>query len=116
MRPPDHLDECAAAKWLEVAPLLVERGDVDQGTQDALAAYCGAWSQWLEATNKVKTEGAVVRTPQGAFASPWVGIAKAAQVALRQWAGELRITPKSKTTTRKTTSTDPLVQRWRKSG
>ena len=27
-------------------PILDGRGDVDQGTLDALAAYCQAWSRW----------------------------------------------------------------------
>ena len=51
--PPAHLDGEARRKWAELYPVLDERGDIDQGTADALAAYSVAWSQWIAAQAQV---------------------------------------------------------------
>ena len=91
---PAHLDEQARAKWAELAPTL----DVTQpGVADALAAYATAWSRWTAAEAKVNELGAVVKSPAGfAVANPYVAIAAAAQRQMRQWATELRLTPKAR--------------------
>ena len=95
--PPDHLDEQAAAKWREVYPILESRGDLDQGTIDALAAYASAWSRWTTAEQQVSTLGPVVKSPAGfPVANPYVAIAAAAQRQMRQWATELQLTPKAR--------------------
>ncbi len=95
--PPASLDAVAAAKWVEVAPILQARGDVGQGDLDALELYCSAWSQWTAAQTQVATLGMVVKTPAGFPAeNPYLGIARKAQIALRQWAAELKLTPKSR--------------------
>jgi P27 family predicted phage terminase small subunit len=94
---PKHLDKQARAKWAEVLPILNGRGNVDQGTLDALAAYCQAWSRWTAAEAQVNTLGAVVKSAAGfAVANPYVAIAAAAQRQMRQWAAELRLTPKTR--------------------
>ena len=96
-KPPEHLDEQARAKWLEVLPILEGRGDLDQGTLDGLAAYCQAWSRWTAAEAQVNALGAVVKSATGfAVPNPYVGIAAAAQRQMRQWAAELKITPKAR--------------------
>ena len=95
--PPASLDEPAAAKWVEVLPILQAREDVSQGDLDALALYCSAWSQWTAAQAQVATLGMVVKSAAGfAQENPYLGIARKAQVALRQWAAELKLTPKSR--------------------
>jgi P27 family predicted phage terminase small subunit len=94
--PPEHLDDEARAKWTEVLPILEERGDLEQGTMDALTLYCVAWSQWREAEGKVKELGQVVRSPAGfPVENPFSVVARKAQTELRRWANELKLTPKS---------------------
>jgi P27 family predicted phage terminase small subunit len=94
---PLNLDDEGRRKWGEVYPILESRGDVDQGTLDALTAYCSAWSQWLAAEAQVKTLGAVVKSAAGfAQENPFLTVARKAQTAMRQWAGELRLTPKAR--------------------
>ena len=89
--PPAHLDDEARRKWAEVLPVLETRGDIDQGTADALAAYCVAWSQWTAAEAQVQTLGLVVKSAGGfAQENPYLGIARKAQVAMRQWLDKLR--------------------------
>jgi len=104
--PPKHLDAIAAEKWREILPLLEARGDVDQGSLDAAAAYCVSWATWTEAQKMVDRLGTVVKTAAGLPAvSPYVTIAEKAQRQMRQWLAELRLTPKSRKGTRSTPST-----------
>jgi P27 family predicted phage terminase small subunit len=101
--PPEHLDEQGRAKWLDVLAILQGRDDLDAGTLDALACYCSAWSTWILAEAQVKTVGLVVKSPAGfAIENPYLGVARKAQVAMRQWAAELRLTPKSRKATAQT--------------
>ena len=96
-QPPNHLDEQSRAKWSEVFPVLETRGDLDAGTLDALACYCVAYSQWKAATAKVDELGQVIRSAAGfAVVSPYVQVAAAAERRMRQWAAELKLTPKSR--------------------
>ena len=93
-RPPKHLDKIAAKKWREILPQLA---DIEPGTLDALTAYCSAWSRWVDAESKVQALGPVVKSPQGfPVPNPFGAIAAQAQRQLRQWAGELKLTPKSR--------------------
>ena len=97
MNAPDHLDDEARTKWSELWPILQARGDVDQGTRDALSVYCLAWSQWKQAQAKVAELGTVVKSPAGfAIVSPYVQIAAQAERRLRQWSAELKLTPKTR--------------------
>jgi len=89
--PPAHLDDEARRKWAQVLPVLETRGDIDQGTADALAAYCVAYSRWTAAEAKVSELGPVVKSAGGfAQENPYLGIARKAQVAMRQWLDKLR--------------------------
>ena len=89
--PPAHLDTTATAKWGELWPIVAQRENIDQGTLDALAAYCLAYSRWTEAEGKITELGSVIKSPAGfAVPSPYLAVAKDAQRAMRQWAAELR--------------------------
>ncbi len=89
---PEHLDEQGRSNWAEVYPPLEARGDVDQGTLDALAAYCTAWSRWTAAEQQVGTLGLVVKSPAGfPVANPYLNVAKDAQRQMRQWGDVLGI-------------------------
>ncbi len=95
--PPPSLDDAAAEKWSEVLPILQARGDVSQGDLDCLSLYCSSWSLWTAAQQQVASLGVVIKTVAGFPAeNPYLGIARKAQVALRQWAAELKLTPKSR--------------------
>jgi P27 family predicted phage terminase small subunit len=98
MNAPEHLDEQARVKWAELLPILQDRGDeLDAGTLDALSCYCQAWSRWTAAEAQVSMLGAVVKSAAGfAIANPYVAIAAAAQRQMRQWAAELKLTPKTR--------------------
>jgi P27 family predicted phage terminase small subunit len=88
---PEHLDATARAKWAEVWPIVAQRKKTDQGSLDALAGYCLAYSRWTAAERQVSELGTVIKSPAGfAVPNPYVAIAAAAQRQMRQWAAELR--------------------------
>ena len=96
--PPEHLNSEAKAKWLEIFGIIRGRdGDVDQAVQDGITAYAVAWSQWITSTAKVNELGLVVRSAAGfATISPYAIAAAQAERRMRQWAAELRLTPKAR--------------------
>jgi P27 family predicted phage terminase small subunit len=117
-RPPKHLDAVAVRKFRAVCDILDARGeDLDAGTLDAVAAYASAWSLWIAASQQVAELGPVVRSSTGtAQESPYLAVARKAQVALRQWAAELKLTPKSRKgsySAKPTTPIDPLDEELR---
>ena len=86
--PPGHLDATATAKWRELWLIVAQRENIDQGTLDALAAYCLAYSRWTEAEGKITELGSVIKSPAGfAVPSPYLAVAKDAQRAMRQMGG-----------------------------
>ena len=101
--PPAHLDDEAKAKWGEVAGILDGRGDtLDAGTLDGVTAYAVAWSQWLAAQAKVLELGPVIKSAAGfAIVSPYVAVAAQAERRMRQWAAELKLTPKTRGASRR---------------
>ena len=94
---PKQLDGPARAKWAEVMPVLQGRGAVDQGTADALTAYCLAWARYAAAETALREHGPIVKSPSGyPIQNPWLAVANKAEEQLRKWAGELGLTPASK--------------------
>jgi P27 family predicted phage terminase small subunit len=95
--PPECLDDEGRRKWCEVFPLLEARGDVDQAALDGLLCYCSAFAEMRAARAQVEKLGSVIKSAAGfAIVSPYVTVAAQAERRLRQWAAELRLTPKSK--------------------
>jgi P27 family predicted phage terminase small subunit len=108
-RPPRHLDTTARAKWREILPQLA---DNEQGTLDALAAYCAAWSRMVEAEQKVAELGAVVKSPQGfPVQNTYLNVLQHERRAVRQWSDSLKLNPKARGR-RKTTQepADPVLR------
>ncbi len=91
--PPAHLDDPARQKWTETLPGIAHRENMEQGTLDALAAYCLAYSRWQAAETKINELGAVVKVGGGAVVNPYLAVARQAQAEMRKWATELRLTP-----------------------
>ena len=52
-RCPDHLDHVARKEWRRLATPLHTAGLLTLADRAALAAYCQAWSRWVEAEQKL---------------------------------------------------------------
>ena len=46
---PEHLDDEARAEWFRTSKVLKEMGLLSKADRSALAAYCVAYSRWVEA-------------------------------------------------------------------
>jgi P27 family predicted phage terminase small subunit len=63
----------------------------------ALAAYCGAYAMWAEATEAIQKYGSMVKSPSGyPVQSPYVSIANRQTEIMMRIASEFGLTPASR--------------------
>lgn len=60
---PDHLSDEAKAEWDRVVRALDRMGVLTQMDRAALAAYCQAYGDWVEAEGQLRKYGKVVKSP-----------------------------------------------------
>ena len=96
-RPPAWLSRDGKAEWKRVAPLLIhERRTLDVGDMATLAAYCTAAGEVAEASRVIAVEGMLYAGASGPKRHPAVAIRAEAMKQVRQLAGELGLTPVSR--------------------
>lgn len=96
-RCPPHLDAVAHKEWRRLATPLHEMGVLTLADRAALAAYCQAWSRWVEAEQKLQKGPALIKTPSGyAQQSPWLTIANKQLELMARYMGELGLTPSAR--------------------
>ena len=97
-RCPKHLDDEARAEWFRTSKVLKNMGLLTLADRSALAAYCVAYSRWVEAERMVKKFGMVVKTPEKGFPikSPWLSIAEQSLETMRKLMVEFGLTPSSR--------------------
>jgi P27 family predicted phage terminase small subunit len=94
---PPELGPVARAEWDRLAAELGKLRMLTQLDRAALAAYCGAYALWAEATENIQKFGTMVKSPSGyPIQSPYVSIAnRQAEIMLRV-ASEFGFTPASR--------------------
>lgn len=60
---PEHLSDEAKVEWGRLAELLHSLGLLTRVDRAALAAYCQAYSDWVEAEEQLRRYGKVVKSP-----------------------------------------------------
>jgi P27 family predicted phage terminase small subunit len=95
---PKHLDKEAKTEWKRVSAELIAAGLLTTVDRAALAAYCSAWSRWLNAELSIQKFGTVIKSPKSGFPiqNPFVGVANTALEQMRRWAVEFGMTPSSR--------------------
>jgi P27 family predicted phage terminase small subunit len=95
---PEWLDAEAQAEWGRVTAELEAMGLLSVVDRAALAAYCTAWSRWVEAEAMVKKFGTIVKSPEKGFPmkSPYLTIADQALETMRKLMVEFGLTPSSR--------------------
>ena len=95
---PDYLTEEARAEWFRTCAALRQMGLLSAADRTALAAYCTAYSRWVEAEAQVRKFGAIVKSPEKGFPmkSPYLSIAEQAMEAMRKFMIEFGLTPSSR--------------------
>jgi P27 family predicted phage terminase small subunit len=94
---PAELGPVARREWdrmvSELGPLRILT-NLDRA---ALAAYCGAYAMWAEATQAIQKYGSMVKSPSGyPVQSPYVSIANRQTEIMMRIASEFGLTPASR--------------------
>lgn len=97
--PPEHLSETALAHWDATVKELRSAGLMTNLDITALAMYCEAYATWVEASEKVRLTGTVVKHPTNGFPmqSPYLAVANKAFEQMRAMLTEFGMTPSSRT-------------------
>ena len=94
---PAHLNEEARAEWGRMSEILLRIGLLTSIDRAAFAAYCVAWSRWVEAEESLKKSGTVVKAPSGyPMISPYLVISNRAIEQMRAFMVEFGLTPASR--------------------
>lgn len=95
---PDWLDAEAKAEWYRMAKVLKDMHLLSLADRTALAAYCVAYSRWVEAETQVKKYGMIVKSPHKGFPmkSPYLTVADQAMESMRKFMVEFGLTPSSR--------------------
>jgi P27 family predicted phage terminase small subunit len=78
--------------------VLKDMGLLSLADRTALAAYCTAYSRWVQAEEQVRKFGAIVKSPEKGFPmkSPYLVIADQALETMRKFMVEFGLTPSSR--------------------
>ena len=91
---PPELGVLARMEWARVVGPLAATGVLCHFDRGALALYCTAYGHWIEATQAIHKDGAVMKSPSGyPVQSPHVAIANRQSTIMLQAARELGFTP-----------------------
>jgi P27 family predicted phage terminase small subunit len=103
-RPEPEIPECpvelgpvAKREWDRLVGELSALRILTQLDRAALAAYCGAYALWAEATEQIQKHGTLVKSPSGyPIQSPYVAIANRQSEITMRIASEFGLTPASR--------------------
>src|SRR3982074_223062 len=94
---PAELGEVARREWNRLAGELASLKLLTNLDRAALAAYCGAYALWAEATEAIQKYGTMVKSPSGyPIQSPYVSIANRQAEIMMRIASEFGFTPASR--------------------
>jgi P27 family predicted phage terminase small subunit len=94
---PVELGPVARKEWDRLAVELTTLQILTNLDRAALAAYCGAYAMWAEATEAIQKFGTMVKSPTGyPIQSPYVAIANRQAEIMMRIASEFGFTPASR--------------------
>ena len=97
--PPDGFDlsDLAKEQWEHIAQHLLNSGLLTVIDKPALVLYCEACARWMDANDKIRKTGIVVKTPSGfPVQSPYLPIANKAFDQMKSILVEFGMTPSSR--------------------
>ncbi len=95
---PKHLGREARCEWKRIARELKALGLLSKIDRAGLAAYCVSWGRWVEAEDKLREHGTIVKSPNGfAVQSPFLSVANQAMRQMTKLLAEFGMTPSSRT-------------------
>jgi P27 family predicted phage terminase small subunit len=107
---PPELGTVARREWDRLAGDLVALRMLTNLDRAALAAYCGAYALWAEATEAIQKYGTMVKSPSGyPMQSPYVSIANRQAEIMMRIASEFGFTPASRSRISTPSQTEPTL-------
>lgn len=94
---PEGLGDEAKKEWRRISKELFRLGLLSEIDRAALAVYCVAWGRWLEAEEKLRQHGVVVKSPSGyPIQSPFLTVANQAMKQMTRLLVEFGMSPSSR--------------------
>jgi P27 family predicted phage terminase small subunit len=94
---PPELSPAAQKEWARLTGELGKLRVLTNLDRAALAAYCGAYALWAEATEAIQKYGVMVKSPTGyPMQSPYLSIANRQAEIMMRIASEFGFTPASR--------------------
>ena len=96
-RCPAHLDKLARTEWKRAGKVLQSVGLITELDMMILAAYCEAYSRWIQATLKVQEMGMVFKKKDGTPGmNPYIRIAREAYDQMIKAGVQIGMSPSSR--------------------
>ena len=107
---PAELGPSARREWDRLVTQLAPLRILTPLDRAALAAYCGAYGLWAEATEAIQKYGVMVKSPTGfPMQSPYVAIANRQAEIMMRIASEFGFTPASRSRISTLSSEEPSL-------
>jgi P27 family predicted phage terminase small subunit len=107
---PAALGPVARTEWDRLAGELGALQLLTTFDRAALAAYCGAYALWAEATEAIQKYGTMVKSPTGyPIQSPYVSVANRQAEIMMRIASEFGFTPASRSRISTSSKGDPTL-------
>jgi P27 family predicted phage terminase small subunit len=107
---PPELGPVARQEWDRLAGELGKLKLLTTLDRAALAAYCGAYALWAEATQAIQKYGTMVKSPSGyPMQSPYVAVANRQAEIMMRIASEFGFTPASRSRISTSSKTEPTL-------
>lgn len=107
---PTELGPAARREWDRLVGQLASLRILTALDRAALAAYCGAYGLWAEATEAIQKYGVMVKSPTGfPLQSPYVSIANRQAEIMMRIASEFGFTPASRSRISTPTPNEPSL-------
>ena len=96
-RCPAQLSEEAKREWKRISKELDRLGLLTVLDRAALSAYCQAWGRWIEAEQRLRQHGVIVKSPNGfPVQSPYLAVANKAMAQMSKLLVEFGLSPSSR--------------------
>jgi P27 family predicted phage terminase small subunit len=94
---PQHLEGEARKEYKRISAILAKLKIISEIDMASLAGYCEAWGNYVQASKKVKKEGAVLYSDKGnAYLNPWKNIQTSEMDRMLRFSAEFGMTPSSR--------------------
>ena len=96
--PPKELTGLALEEWHRLGPQLESMGTLTEVDAPAFIVYCKAWARYLDAEEKVKALGEIVKAPSGyPIVNPYRSISNKAYQQCKDFWSEFGMTASART-------------------